>query len=317
MGTVTRSPIFSPTRLALETSSQFVSINAPEAYFAILGILKAGCCFLALVPAAPSSRKHFIIQDSRATVVLTGIARTGDFDTTSKIPVIVIDEQCLAQASPSPVDNSSLIPASAACYCLYTSGTTGAPKGCEITHENAVQAMLAFQELFSGHWDESSRWLQFASFHFDVSVLEQYWTWSVGITLVAAPHELILDDLSGMLSRLDITHIDLTPSLARLLNPNDVPSIGRGVFITGGEPLKQEILDVWGETGVIHNFYGPTEATIGVTTYPCVPRRGRSSNIGKQFPNVGTYVLRPGTEAPVLRGGVGELCVSGKLVGKG
>ncbi|ROV92105.1 hypothetical protein VSDG_07548 [Cytospora chrysosperma] len=291
--------------------------KCPEAHFAMLGILKAGCALLALDPGAPSPRKEFILKDSGACVLLTDRQSSSKMAFGGTVPVIAIDEQSLAAVSASQhIPTRALSPGDRS-YCLYTSGTTGTPKGCEITHENAVQAMLAFQKLFEGHWDQDSRWLQFASYHFDVSVLEQYWTWSVGITLVAAPRDVILDDLAGMISRLKITHIDLTPSLARLLHPDDVPSLRRGVFITGGEQLKQEILDVWGPERVIHNFYGPTEATIGVTTYPCVPINGRSSNIGRQFPNVGSYVLRPGMEIPVLRGGVGELCVSGKLVGAG
>lgn len=291
--------------------------KCPEAHFAMLGILKAGCALLALDPGAPSSRKDFILQDSGASVLLTDRQSSRNMAFNATVPVIVVDEPSLAAASSlQPILTRSLSPRDRS-YCLYTSGTTGTPKGCEITHENAVQAMLAFQKLFEGHWDPDSKWLQFASYHFDVSVLEQYWTWSVGITLVAAPRDVILEDLAGTISRLEITHIDLTPSLARLLHPDDVPSLRRGVFITGGEQLKQEILDVWGPERVIHNFYGPTEATIGVTTYPCVPINGRSSNIGRQFANVGSYVLRPGTDIPVLRGGVGELCVSGKLVGAG
>lgn len=291
--------------------------KSPEAHFAMLGILKAGCALLALDPGAPSPRKEFIMKDSGASVLLTDKKTGMNLDFKVHVPVITIDQSSLTAADASrPKLNRPLVPGDRS-YCLYTSGTTGTPKGCEITHENAVQAMLAFQKLFEGHWDEKSKWLQFASYHFDVSVLEQYWTWSVGITLVAAPRDLILEDLAGMISRLEITHIDLTPSLARLLHPNEVPSLCRGVFITGGEQLKQEILDVWGPKRVIHNFYGPTEATIGVTTYPCVPVNGRSSNIGRQFANVGSYVLRPNTEIPVLRGGVGELCVSGKLVGRG
>jgi aryl carrier-like protein/NRPS condensation-like uncharacterized protein len=177
--------------------------------------------------------------------------------------------------------------------------------------------MLSFQRIFAGHWNEDSRWLQFASFHFDVSVLEQFWSWSVGIRLVSAPRDLIFEDLARTINVLGITHIDLTPSLARLLHPEDVRSLCRGVFITGGESLKQEILDVWGPVGVIYNGYGPTEATIGVTMYPRVPVNGKPSNIGPQFDNVGSFVLRPGSDTPVLRGAVGELCVSGKLVGKG
>ncbi|KAK3350231.1 non-ribosomal peptide synthetase [Lasiosphaeria hispida] len=287
-----------------------------EAFFSILGILKAGCAFVALDPGAPAARKEFIIRDSEAAVLLTS-QEGSELGYSVLIPVIRIDEDLLAaQSSDPPITDRAVDPADV-CYCLYTSGTTGTPKGCEITHDNAVQCMLAFQHIFKGHWEEDSRWLQFASLHFDVSVLEQYWSWSVGITLVASPRDLILEDLAGTISRLGITHIDLTPSLARLVHPDDVPSLCRGVFITGGESLKQEILDVWGDKAVIYNFYGPTEVTIGVTVYPRVPQNGRASNIGKQFINVGSYVLRPGTDIPVLRGAVGELCVSGKLVGKG
>ncbi|ORY61727.1 amino acid adenylation domain-containing protein [Pseudomassariella vexata] len=291
--------------------------KCPEAYMAILGILKAGCAFVALDPSAPASRKEFILRDSGATALL--VQGDGEEDLGFNYPIQVLRValgHLSSYLSTTPILQRE-ITGEDTCYCLYTSGTTGTPKGCLITHDNCVQAMLAFQHLFAGYWDAESRWLQFASFHFDVSVLEQYWSWSVGIAVVAAPRDLILSDLISTISTLDITHIDLTPSLARLVHPDDVPSLCKGVFITGGEQLRQDILDVWGEKGVIYNAYGPTEATIGVTMYCRVPRTGRSSNIGKQFPNVGAYVLRPGTDVPVLRGGVGELCISGKLVGKG
>lgn len=134
-------------------------------------------------------------------------------------------------------------------------GTTGTPKGCDITHENAVQAILAFQRIFVGRWDSESRWLQFASYHFDVSVLEQFWSWSVGIAVTSAPRDLILEDIPEIIRQLRITHIDLTPSLARTLRPDNVPSLWKGVFITGGELLKQEILDEWGPKACIYNLY--------------------------------------------------------------
>ena len=291
--------------------------KCPEVYFAILGILKSGCSFVALDPGAPLTRKQFILGDSGATLLLADAVNAASFVDPVGTPLVILSESMLEQVVMDPTAYAEPISPSATCYCLYTSGTTGVPKGCEISHENAVQALLAFQRLFEGQWDHESRWLQFASLHFDVSVLEQYWSWSVGIMLVAAPRDVILEDLPAAITRLGITHIDLTPSLAQLLHPKDVPSLCRGVFITGGEQLRQEILDAWGHTGVIHNFYGPTEATIGVTSYSHVPQNGRPSNIGKQFPNVGAYVLVPDTETPVLRGGVGELCLAGKLVGKG
>ncbi|KAF2281534.1 nonribosomal peptide synthetase-like protein 2 [Westerdykella ornata] len=291
--------------------------KCPEAYFAVVGILKAGCAFLALDPGAPVARKSYIVQDSGASLVLSMSAQSRELREKTTATVIDLDFVDLGSASTEKPVLSRAIDPQDCSYCLYTSGTTGTPKGCEITHENAVQALMAFRRIFSGHWNSDSRWLQFASFHFDVCVLEMFWTWSVGIRLVCAPRDVILDDLAATINALQVTHIDLTPSLARLLHPDDVPSLCRGVFITGGESLKQEILDVWGPKAVIYNGYGPTEATIGVTMYPRVPENGKPSNIGPQFDNVGSFVLKPNSDVPVLRGGVGELCVSGKLVGKG
>lgn len=68
---------------------------------------------------------------------------------------------------------------------------------------------------------------------------------------------------------------------------------------------------------MVNTRYGPTEVTIGCTMYPRVPANGKPSNIGPQFINVGSFVFVPGTDKPVLRGAIGELCVSGKLVGRG
>ncbi|KAF3491148.1 nonribosomal peptide synthetase 2 [Arthroderma uncinatum] len=292
--------------------------KCPEAYFSILGVLKVGCAFLAIDPGAPIARKQFIVDDSGANVLLCGIEQKDELESLTGIKVMAVNEAGLLDGiNSTPPTLETPITGDATCYCLYTSGSTGTPKGCEITHDNAVQAMLSFQRLFDNHWDESSRWFQFASFHFDVSVLEQYWTWSVGICLTSCPRDTLFEDFAGTLRDLCITHIDLTPSLAQLIRPEDVPSLCRGVFITGGEKLKQEILEHWGPHEVIYNGYGPTEVTIGCTMLPRVTSLDKPSNIGPQFDNVSGYVFKQGTSIPVLRGGIGELCVSGPLVGRG
>ncbi|QIW95153.1 hypothetical protein AMS68_000671 [Peltaster fructicola] len=289
--------------------------KCPEASFAFLGILKTGCAFLALDPDLPRARKEFILNDSSARILLTDASiELENLDT--ETTCIVLSLSSLQHMPEEPLPAVKLDD-QATCYCLYTSGTTGTPKGCEISHESAVQAMMSFQRLFDGHWTDESRWLQFASYWFDVSVLEHFWSWSVGITMVGAPRDLVLGDLIGFINHAQISHIDLTPSLARLLEPEDVPCLCHGVFITGGEALKQEIIQRWGKHGVICNGYGPTEATIGVTMNTFIGTDAKPANIGPAFDNVGSCVIDPETLQPVLKGAIGELCVFGKLVGKG
>lgn len=231
--------------------------KCPEASFATLGILKAGCSFVAIDPDAPISRQQFIVEDSDCSLVFATKETADGLQKHTKVPVIALDkinDSFATMPIPSFSFNISReLTGSDLCYCLYTSGTSGNPKACLVTHENAVQAMLSFQRLFHGHWDVDSRFLQFASFHFDVSVLEQYWSWSVGICVTSAPRDLIFEDIAAAIRALGITHLDLTPSLAKTLHPDDVPSLCKGVFITGGEQLQQEILDVWGAKECIYN----------------------------------------------------------------
>ncbi|KAK9235322.1 hypothetical protein V1525DRAFT_434800 [Lipomyces kononenkoae] len=290
--------------------------KSPEASFVFVGILKAGCSFLAIDITAPISRKRYIALDSGAKFVLTNdklLEQSGTKE--MNIPIVVIAPETIAD-SPETPPFICLHPQDL-CYCLYTSGSTGNPKGCMLTHENAVQGMLAFQRQFEDTCTAGSRFLQFASFHFDVSVLEQFWSWSIGITVSSAPRDVILRDLNLTINAMGITHIDLTPSLAALLIPDEVPSLCRGLFITGGDLLNGKVLEAWADKKVIYNAYGPTEVTIGCTMRKQAPNNIRPSNIGQQFDNVGTSVVLIGTDIPVPKGAIGELCVSGKLVGNG
>lgn len=292
--------------------------KCPEASIALLAILISGCAYVAIDPSAPFSRQQFILEDASCELLLTMATKVTAFKSISKLKTIKLDRLLTGQLQAQTwAKLTRLASAGEVCYCLYTSGTTGTPKGCLISHRSAVQAMLSFSRIFHGRWNPQSRWLQFAAYHFDVSVLEHFWTWKEGLCVTVIPLDLLFDDLPGTIDKLGITHLDLTPSLARLLTPEAVPSLCQGVFIVGGEQVGQDIIETWGDTQCLYNFYGPSEVTIGCTVHPQVRRNIKATNIGRTWDNVGAYVMQPDTEDIVMVGGVGELCLSGSLVGLG
>jgi len=298
----------------------FVAIcfeKCAEASFTILGVLMAGCAYVAIDPGAPTARKHFILKDSKCNIVLTTSETSNSFGEATARIVCMDNPETWQQYSSEPPKLPRPVTVNDICYCLYTSGTTGTPKGCLISHKSIVQAMLCFSRIFDGHWTTNSRWLQFAGYHFDVSVLEHFWTWKEGLCVTVAPRDLLFEDLPETINKLGITHLDLTPSLARLLTPESVPSLCEGVFIIGGEQVRQDIIDTWGDAGCLYNFYGPSEVTPGCTVHPRVKKFVKPTNVGQQWDNVGSYVLEPGSEKPVPIGAVGELCLRGVLVGDG
>lgn len=143
-------------------------------------------------------------------------------------------------------------------FFRFTSGSTGQPKGVLVTHRNATQAILAHTFV-----PRFQRFLNFASITFDVSVLEIFLPWLRGKTLVSASRPLLLADLEGVINKLDVDACELTPTVAGLLDPKNLPSLR--VVLTIGEKLTKNVIELFGSANILYNTYGPTEAAIQCT----------------------------------------------------
>ncbi|TPX66343.1 hypothetical protein SpCBS45565_g04526 [Spizellomyces sp. 'palustris'] len=290
--------------------------RSPLMYAAMMGVSKAGAAYVPVDPDAPAERKRFVIRDTHATLVLSVERQYVDlhFGDVEVVPLDVryIQAQINAQPRWNPVIDG--LSAGDLAYVLYTSGTTGTPKGVLVQHSNVVQSISSFKKVIP--FTPTSRFLQFASCAFDVSIFESLVSWSVGICLCSAPKDVLLKDLELAIRSLNVSHADLTPSVAGLVHRSNVPTLE--VLVTGGEALTQQVLAEWGPDQNIYNAYGPTEATIGCTMLAGVKVTDKTINIGRPFGNVSAFVMGVGgLLSPVLKGGVGELCVGGPLVARG
>lgn len=293
---------------------------------AVLGVFRAGAMYVPLDPAQPAARLNLIRADADIDVVLTTAdlrSRARDF-----CPRIVTLDDAARLAGDEPLPSVGTVDDPA--YLLYTSGSTGEPKGVVVTHRN-ISAMLEGADK-AIPFNETDTWLVFHSYAFDFSVWELWGALTRGGTAVVLQRKntrnpaAVLEAVAGH----GVSMLSLTPSAWRMLRPFLMDAMAAGhlpalrTVVFGGERLAVEDVNEWlrrfGDTRpLLVNMYGITEITVHATAHRLTVAdldRPDSSPIGHALPHLRIRLVNDVLE-DVPHGQVGEILVGGDGVAQG
>lgn len=299
------------SRVAAGTIVAVALPRSLDTYVCLLGLLRAGLVYLPLDESWPAERQHHLLRSSEAAGVVSW--RTDGWPSTCQVWT---PAELVAHSG----DGRREVAPDSPAYLLYTSGSTGEPKGCLLSHANLALAIDSFRAAFDaaapGAW-AGARFLARSAEAFDVHLLECFLTLQVGATIVTMARTDLLADLGAAMADAQVSHACVVPSLfytrGRRVVPSDVPSLR--ALIVGGEKLPDDVAEAWASSDVaLLNAYGPTEATIGISCTPVLPTT-RATDIGLAFPGNRFVVRTP--ERWAIPGEPGELCILGTLVGLG
>ncbi|HYH78313.1 MAG TPA: amino acid adenylation domain-containing protein, partial [Longimicrobium sp.] len=279
----------------------------------LLGVMKAGAAYVPLDPAAPDERTAFMLAESGARIVLADAASAAR-PWAAGYEVLVVDGDLDAELERHPATPPAVrIGPRHLAYVLYTSGSTGLPKGVLVEHGGVCNTIATFSRLYEN--GPESRVLLFAPLHFDASVLDVFTALANGGTLVVAPREETIpgDELTGLMARKRITHAKFTPSALAATPWADLPELE--VVILGGEICSAELVERWAPGRRFFNGWGPTEVSVRSTAVQATDGT-HPPPIGRPLGNVTHYVLDPAGR-PVPIGVPGEIYVGGAGVTRG
>ncbi|NWO06483.1 MAG: amino acid adenylation domain-containing protein [Alteromonadaceae bacterium] len=280
----------------------------------VISLLKIGAVYVPIDVTAPNARIEYILQDSEcaAHIVDDGTVTPLDIDVL-RIPIgrLLKSPPDLAYVLPT-LDN--VIPA----YVLYTSGTTGKPKGVEVSHEALVNQLLGCCEILA--LNKSTRLFGTTSFSFDMSLIELFAPLLVGGSVVIASEneQKYAENIARALDAYSINVYQSTPSRLQLLLAAGWKPSNDITIISGGEPLLPQLSQNLLSQGVrLFNGYGPTEICVYAMLKELksdaeIPTLALLSN---PLPNYGLCILR--SDQLVPQGVVGELAVFGSGVANG
>ena len=291
----------------------------------IMAILKAGGAYVPLDLSFPIKRLEYILEDANAPVWLMQSQLIRQMPEISGITIDLDRLDELGGDYPVANPQHSSGPHHAA-YVIYTSGSTGAPKGVVSLHLGCVNRLLWMKDYCA--ISPTDRILQKTSYAFDVSVWELLLPLIGGARVVFAKPDGHKDPkyLVEMINKHGITVIHFVPSMLQGFISQGaftVPSLK--IIISSGEALSMDLAHQCREKlpfTELHNFYGPTEASIDVSFYKCSNvddsnrKQGLSMPIGKPIWNISLYILDRELH-PVPVGVVGELYIGGLGLARG
>lgn len=286
-----------------------------DAIAVMLGIMISGCVYLPLDPSYPSGRLQFMLEQTGAIAVISngsdpdlyGLHRfwlpapsqlTAEIETVEYEPAAYYTERLPFE----PQDCA---------YILFTSGSTGEPKGVMVTHKNiTLMTEWSAKALGITSLDSSATT---CSLSFDASFHETLLPLSVGGTVHVISHALALGQLTRQVSLVATTHTVAN----ELLRAGQLPPLR--VLMLGGEALSADVaaqLLASGRVGVLLNCYGPTECTVCVTMAEITAPVPKVIPIGLPVPGTEVLILDENGE-PVSDGEPGEICIFGEQVAQG
>jgi amino acid adenylation domain-containing protein len=241
------------------------------AAMSMLAVLKAGGVVLPLGVQQPLSRLQTILNDTKSSVILVDgkqKARLAGVDS----ELIEVNRHFMDGLIPAEFgfSNPAVQPDNAA-WVVYTSGSTGVPKGVVLQHYALCTSMRSHGAAFS--LVPSSRVLQFAAYTFDVTIQETFTTLYYGGCVCIPSEEERLNDLEGCIVSMDANFVSLTSTVAGLLSPSKMPLVKTLILI--GEPVKPSVLDLWMPQAACLDAYGPSECSIqsAISPEPMTDRR--------------------------------------------
>ena len=286
-------------------------VERSELYmFCILGILSCGSVYVPLDDEYPNERITFMLKDTRSKVIIVIDETYERAKELAGEEITLLNISNILKGDIGSSYNLPVIYGDLACI-LYTSGSTGLPKGVNITRK----AILNFVDFYidDSNISDSDVYGLFASIGFDVAIKGIFSSIYSGACLNVVPNEIKLDmnALNNHFIKYGVTHTHITTQVAKLFISN-VGDSSLKTLVTGGEKL--------GEVEYPKNYklidtYGPTEACVYVTSIDEIDKID-SSSVGNLLNNIKAYILDDdGRRVPI--GAVGELCVAGSQVAKG